>query len=1039
MAHDPIHGMFGLDLGDEQSLDLSQALPGAEQTTSLAQRETIREARKLLGECLSEDTVDPDSPELMSRMSSTLDDIMIEKDDGDIGRHVRNFYSTSGHDIPFQLLRYIVYLSTNNLLADNKLDKIVLWLIKNGKFWALTYLVDIKSPTTEILASNVFLSAARIQSEVAIRTLLASGINPNVIAGFNAKRTALHVAVVERNISLVRLLLDAGADPNVNYKIDGMAQSTALAASLVWPPPHNFAELLIKHGADVNTVSCTGEAPLNLAVQTQNVDLVRALLSAGARVNFVTATGTTALQLAAYWGTPEIVEALVSAEADVDCPNEKRCKGVGRRAEKEQDYGFFIPPLQRATERDNVEMVQILLEAGANVNGFPGGKYFSRWLNRTQADNGGGVDNADIESDTSTDSDSSYEDNFWDYCGEKYGVSHLGTALQEAVLNNNMVLARLFLSLGANVDAMVSQGTALQIASRDPAKIKLVKLLLRKGADVNSVSQKWHSTALVGAAKSGDEGLVETLLDANADPNAPTYDDETPLHAAVGSGKVDLVRLLINAGAHVNIRPAPNGHPTPLQAAVKSGNIGLVRLLINAGGDVNTRPVSREGRTCLQIACEEGVTQMFNYLLQLGADVNDSTSRVYGYTALQAATEYLFLDHEREKERVYMVRKLLENGADPNTPGPTCPLSEAISKKQYELAQVLLDKGADPNGQRYCREPLQWAVERESVDMARHLLTLGADANRCFEGKMPLLIGARHGNLELVKLLVDAGGAKITGMDGTRALINAVKANSIDSVRFFFERGVCPNLPRGLEEKSAVLIAVELRPINLDMLKLLVSNGADVGKGHGGDPLQLASAKGALSTVQILLGAGADVNCPGIGDSGRTALQKAVRVKNMGMVRLLLHAGADINAPPSQKWGMTALQQAIDANNLGMVRFLLSRGASVNGPCSQHHGATALQRAAIRGNLRIALMLLKLGADVNAPAAPVGGRTALEAAAEHGRLDLVYLLLRNDGDMESVEQRCKRAAKLASSAGHVTLAKILREWQKPSGETVLYR
>lgn len=84
------------------------------------------------------------------------------------------------------------------------------------------------------------------------------------------------------------------------------------------------------------------------------------------------------------------------------------------------------------------------------LTGFPGGKYFSRWLNRTQADNGGGVGNADIESDTSIDSDSSYEDHFWDYCCEAYGDYHLGTALQEAVLNNNMVLARLFLSLEAN-------------------------------------------------------------------------------------------------------------------------------------------------------------------------------------------------------------------------------------------------------------------------------------------------------------------------------------------------------------------------------------------------------------------------------------------------------------------------------------------------------------------------------------------------------------------------------------------------------------
>ncbi|CAK7216979.1 hypothetical protein SCUCBS95973_002996 [Sporothrix curviconia] len=112
-----------------------------------------------------------------------------------------------------------------------------------------------------------------------------------------------------------------------------------------------------------------------------------------------------------------------------------------------------------------------------------------------------------------------------------------------------------------------------------------------------------------------------------------------------------------------------------------------------------------------------------------------------------------------------------------------------------------------------------------------------------------------------------------------------------------------------------------------------------------------------------------------------------------------------------------------------MIQLLLKRGADVNGQPSIKYGATALQFAVIKGHLGIVSMLLESGADINAPGAQEEGRTALEAAAEHGRLDIMYLLLQNDNDVETLEARCKKAAKLATSEGHAVLAKVLREWK----------
>ena len=1053
---DPVDSAFCLDLGVVQPSGFSQAFPGAEQTTLSAWKKITEDARNFLEECLGQEStpVGLDDPGKWPRMMSELEDIMIETDEGNIAQNVRGPSSTSGHGVLFHFLRYVAYLSTNNLLPDEKLDKVVGWLIENGKFWILTHLVGIKSPTTEILASNVFLSAARIQSEFAVRSLLAKGISPNVIEVSYRKRTALRIAVYERNSSLVRTLLEAGANPNASYRRNDRSSSTALTEALQGiNPAYDLADLLIKHGADVNPACpADGDYPLTLAVRLGNVDLIRVMLNAGAELNKIDNRTGTLLQIAAKMNDNEVVEALVRAGADVNCPNGERYVEACLEAKEKDFYFFFRTPLQRAVQENNFRIVEMLLEAGADVNGFPAGSYFYEWLNRSEPDTSSDEEEySDTESDSSTSSNSSAgnesdlckDADFW-YWNVADKKDRLCTALQEAVLGNNIALVRLFLSLGAHVDTMGSQGTALQIASRDPGKINLVRLFLQSGANANAESPKVGSTALVAAVKSGDEGLVKVLLDANADVEAPTYDGNTPLQVAAEMGKMRIIRLLLDAGACVNVYTSPNIVRTPLQGAVLSHNMDLVRLFIEAGGDINSKPSSRKGRTCLQIACEGGDTRMFDYLLELGAHVNDCTTRAYGYTALQAATKKLW-DPDSRENCVYMVQKLLELGADPNIPGPTCPLRKVVESEDQYLTELLLRKKADPNGQGHRSRPLQIAVYNKSVEMIRCLLNFGADANRTSakNRNMPLSIAVRKGaDLELIKTLVDEGGASLTGIDGTLALIESVKLESVEVVRFLLERRVEPNLPRHLKKRSAVSTAVwsstyysryaRSPRINLDMLKLLVAYGADVNKRHGRDPLQSASRKEDLGAVQILLNAGADVNSPAIGREGQTALQEAVWAENMTLVKSLIDAGADVNAPPSTKWGKTALQVAVDRNDMRMVKFLLSKGASVNGPCSKYHGATALQLAAINGNLPIALVLLRQGADINAPAAPVGGRTALEAAAEHGRLDIAYLLLHNDGDMETVESRCKEAAELASSERHYDLARILRDWKKSS-------
>ncbi|UPL00340.1 hypothetical protein LCI18_011274 [Fusarium solani-melongenae] len=941
---------------------------------------SCREARRLLGECLGE-TIDPDNPDYSSRISSSLEELTIDRHDGDLVHHVKRLSAASGQEAVFQLLRYTVYLSSNNLLSEMKTDKILRWIIDSGHLWTLESLLGSTLPTTKIFASNLLVSAARLEEVSMVKALLAKGFDPNTLAGMLEKKTPIEVAANQGNVTLVKVLLDAKANPNVHQDIHP-ASETALQSAISGHRKNSvIAKMLIDGGADVNAVGGDWDHPttmLNLAARYGDPDLVQMLLDAGARVNEMPVCEGTALQIAVSRGDIDITEILIAAGADVNCPIGKAYQDACELAAEKNWPDVLATPIQRAASEDNMEMIQVLLGAGADIHGFPAREVFP-WL---------------ISSGKLSEREDKQEEEHWCDDWDHLHIScALRPALMSAVARKNVVLVRMLLNLGADVNARGCGGTALQLASAQ-RNVKLVQLLLKKGANVNSGVQdaKRGKTALQAAARSGDGDVVECLL---------------------------------KAGAQVNALPSSYEGRTAVQAAVESQNIDLVKLLVNAGADINAAPAPKDGRTCLQVAAASGNVEMVELLLQLGADVNSPASSEWGgRTPLQAAIES---GHER------VSAMLIERGANLNLPSSFedgySALGFAIVNRNHDLVHSLLAGGADPNGFGGKQTPLGIATSQYNLDMVYCLLDAGADVNRTHEGQTPLELAVKGGRLDIARAILRAKPT-IGGHVGVEVLRWAVLRNSLKMVELLLSHGVSVNKPLGVKHDSPLLEAVSRWYINNeDFVRTLLSHHVDVNSDHG-KPLQVAAARGSIWTVQALLKAGANVNSPALGLQSKTALQGAAASGKTELVDILLEAGADINAPPSTEWGETALQAAVAQGSVRMVKFLLLHGADVNAPASPYHGATALQKAAIAGHLRIALMLLKEGADINAPPAVTGGRTALEAAAEHERLDLTCLLLRNDTELENFERRRNRAAKLASSAGNHILANVLREWKR---------
>ncbi|WP_091625037.1 ankyrin repeat domain-containing protein [Micromonospora peucetia] len=125
--------------------------------------------------------------------------------------------------------------------------------------------------------------------------------------------------------------------------------------------------------------------------------------------------------------------------------------------------------------------------------------------------------------------------------------------------------------------------------------------------------------AILHGALHKDAVAVSALLRVGADPNAADQEGTTPLYQASVHGAVDLVRLLLAAGAAPNTESGHGQEGTPLCAAAVGGYPDVVRELLAHGADPNLREDQGTGHSPLDWALENDHSQTADLLLAAGA------------------------------------------------------------------------------------------------------------------------------------------------------------------------------------------------------------------------------------------------------------------------------------------------------------------------------------------------------------------------------------------------------------------------------------
>jgi ankyrin repeat protein len=145
-------------------------------------------------------------------------------------------------------------------------------------------------------------------------------------------------------------------------------------------------------------------------------------------------------------------------------------------------------------------------------------------------------------------------------------------------------------------------------------QIDAVRTLVTRGANVNTLSDV-GGTPLSEAASLGYVDLVKYLLSVGARLKVDGQSEPT-IHEAVRSGKPDMVKLILEAGAEVN--EIASLDETPLHvAAEEDENTEIVRILVAAGADLQARRIFDE--TPLAVAQRAGAAKVAEELVRLGA------------------------------------------------------------------------------------------------------------------------------------------------------------------------------------------------------------------------------------------------------------------------------------------------------------------------------------------------------------------------------------------------------------------------------------
>jgi len=594
----------------------------------------------------------------------------------------------------------------------------------------------------------------------------------------------------------------------------------------------------------------------------------------------------------------------------------------------------------------------------------------------------------------------------------------------------------------------------VKVAPCDSDEVNYTPLQLQFASTADITAMSSAGARFIGAASDGDKKQVQSFLKSKeVDVNERDWDDLTALITAASAGHLEIVKILLKAGADVD--SSDKDGITALMEASIMGHEKIVNVLIDAGAEVDFK--SNSGVTALWLAAGENKVNVLKTLLKKNADA--SVTRSDGITALMTGSV---------AGHVEAVKLLIEDGADPlavDADGLTA-LMNAAEKGATNVMKVLI---AAADSADYVNtmsstgfNSVIIASAHGHTDSVKYLITeANADVNLVHDNQVSaLMYAAASGHVETMKTLLEDGkvGINMVHTNGGSALVEACTAGASDAITFLIKNGADYNIidNDGVTPLMAIAAQGDISGVNTVINALKKDKDDAMLKEHinlfsfsGGSAVMFAAAGGHANATKALIDLGADVNAVAqatpayleklavmieegtVDDNdphvdGVTAVHVAAQGGHLECANILIEAGADVTIQDDED--RTPLLLAVKGNYGDVAIALVKGGADPNTPYIDDEGAShnLLFDSLVVENEEFATLLIESGADIYSE--DEHKVATLLQASHRGMKDVVKALIGKNtkaGWVDSPSDESITPLIAASSEGHLEIANML--------------
>ncbi|XP_013386815.1 uncharacterized protein LOC106156230 isoform X1 [Lingula anatina] len=777
----------------------------------------------------------------------------------------------------------------------------------------------------------------QLDSDAVTRLVKVFGVDVDFLDEEQDRSTPLMYAVLGKKTDLVKLLVDEGADPEMqndrgqtamgicrhsetrNAQIETILKNAITNKHIRRAVMESGMTLTVAdlqescpQGFNVNAADKEGNSLLCLTIiHNCSMDILTTLVTSySANINLQNHSGEGPVELAVKSDRPDVLEMLLQHGADMKRPR--------------------WTLLDFAKDHNASEEVCAVIKTEANAR---------LWRSVDQGKEDNLKESLLVGADI----------NFCYHSDDHRNVINGWTPLHLAVDRENVDILKLLCEMKAEINKGEEKGGKPPLAfAIERGNFQMVQLLHRFGADIHRQCNHGN-TPLIYSAIGGHVPILHFLLKLGADENKRNVEGKSALDEAIRGNQDDIVNTLNELDYdHSLPGKTERGHSKPSDSVDVCPPVTVPETRIMtlpmiplesgfrkvAGGLLGTTLNEK-----LMEAAQRGDYDNAALAVADGADIRYRNKR--GHTAMDEAR----LSAEKFRQEA-------NRQTDPNMKTYKIGQYNMCLQCSDQLVRILV------NGQ------LIKAVQRETLERVQTLHKVGGNINQCSD-TMPLgLVGIlcqSQDKPEILNYLVECDQtnlrtlcvtdqnqkspldyAKERGFTRLETYIvgrlgvwlkAAVKQNKAEDCMVLLQRGAAPEIADGNTSSN---IAQAVLQGNLEMVKHLVTYGADPGWifPDGKSTVTVAQEKWSFDIAEYLKQ-----------KMKNKQVREAARQGDVEAVMRLHREGADIDELTYN--GNTATRIAVQSGNLRLVHYLLSHGASL---FHRFNATTLVKEAADLGN-----------------------------------------------------------------------------------------